>query len=197
MAEGGEIESLQLETKQLTVRAPARRRPEGAPQVAAPREGARAPPPPASSPAGPRGLGGEASPPTPPPSSTTPRPPPTGTPRPPARSRWGGRRGQPSGPGGGLTDCAGGQELQESRNELLGRVQTLKKDLHDWRSKLDDQVKNYRSELGDLKQTLHSEVDQLRNEFQELRRTLREQLETTASLAAVEAAPDDVVDRGN
>ena len=76
-------------------------------------------------------------------------------------------------------------------------MQTLKKDLHDWRSKLDDQVKNYRSELGDLKQTLHSEVDQLRNEFQELRRTLREQLETTASLAAVEAAPDDVVDRGN
>ena len=66
MAEGGEIESLQLETKELTVRAPARRRlrrrPEGAPPapVAPPggREGARAPPPPASSTAGPGGWGG-------------------------------------------------------------------------------------------------------------------------------------------
>mmetsp|Transcript_19446 Transcript_19446/g.37551 ORF Transcript_19446/g.37551 Transcript_19446/m.37551 type:complete len:131 (+) Transcript_19446:204-596(+) len=75
-------------------------------------------------------------------------------------------------------------ELQESRNELLGRVQNLKKDLQDWRFKLDGQVKSYRTELGDLRKTLHGEVEQLRGEFQELRNTLRQQLEATASLAA-------------
>ena len=36
-------------------------------------------------------------------------------------------------------------ELQESRNELLGRVNTLKSDLSDWRGKLDTQVKTYKS----------------------------------------------------
>lgn len=33
-------------------------------------------------------------------------------------------------------------ELQQSRNELLGRVNTLKKDLADWRGKLDTQVRS-------------------------------------------------------
>ncbi|KAL2347548.1 hypothetical protein Fmac_001548 [Flemingia macrophylla] len=36
------------------------------------------------------------------------------------------------------------QELNESRSELLGRVQSLKQDLQSWRSKLDTQVKVYR-----------------------------------------------------
>mmetsp|Transcript_6818 Transcript_6818/g.11769 ORF Transcript_6818/g.11769 Transcript_6818/m.11769 type:complete len:104 (-) Transcript_6818:283-594(-) len=74
-------------------------------------------------------------------------------------------------------------ELEESRTELLNRVNHLKKDLQDWRFKLDSQVKTYRSELGDLRKTLNDEVDQLRTEFQDLRSTLRQQLEATASLA--------------
>ncbi|KAL2334158.1 hypothetical protein Fmac_015371 [Flemingia macrophylla] len=36
------------------------------------------------------------------------------------------------------------QELNESRSELLGRVQSLKQDFQSWRSKLDTQVKVYR-----------------------------------------------------
>lgn len=79
--------------------------------------------------------------------------------------------------------AAGSQELQESRNELLNRVQSLKKvracmcarlslfclrsrltsprvwrwwwlqDLQDWRFKLDDQVKSYRSVRSALFET--------------------------------------------
>mmetsp|Transcript_41512 Transcript_41512/g.50315 ORF Transcript_41512/g.50315 Transcript_41512/m.50315 type:complete len:108 (-) Transcript_41512:349-672(-) len=81
-------------------------------------------------------------------------------------------------------------ELQESRNELLNRVQNLKKDLQDWRFKLDSQVKTYRSELGDLRKTLNEEVEQLRSEFQDLRNTLRQQLEATASLAVTDEAKE-------
>ena len=77
-------------------------------------------------------------------------------------------------------------ELQESRNELLSRVQSLKKDLQDWRHKLDSQVSTYRSELGELRGTLNSEVEQLRTEFQDLRATLKQQLDATASLAAAD-----------
>ena len=78
-------------------------------------------------------------------------------------------------------------ELQESRNELLGRVNTLKEDLADWRGKLDTQVKTYKSELGELRELLNNEVEQLREEFQDLRTTLRQQLEATAALAETDA----------
>ncbi|KAE8717415.1 Uveal autoantigen with coiled-coil domains and ankyrin repeats isoform 2 [Hibiscus syriacus] len=74
-------------------------------------------------------------------------------------------------------------ELNESRAELLSRIQGLKQDLQNWRSKLDTQVKVYRDELTDLKKTLNVEVEQLRTEFQELRSTLHQQHEdVTASL---------------
>ncbi|XP_012487509.1 uncharacterized protein LOC105800754 [Gossypium raimondii] len=74
-------------------------------------------------------------------------------------------------------------ELNESRAELLSRIQGLKLDLQNWRSKLDTQVKIYRDELTDLKKTLNVEVDQLRTEFQDLRNTLHQQHEdVTASL---------------
>ncbi|KAK7303795.1 hypothetical protein RJT34_14712 [Clitoria ternatea] len=74
-------------------------------------------------------------------------------------------------------------ELNESRSELLGRIQSLKLDLQGWRSKLDTQVKVYRDELSELKKTLNVEVDQLRAEFQDLRTTLQQQQEdVTASL---------------
>ncbi|XP_019439301.1 PREDICTED: uncharacterized protein LOC109345007 [Lupinus angustifolius] len=74
-------------------------------------------------------------------------------------------------------------ELNESRSELLGRIQSLKQDLQGWRSKLDTQVKVYRDELSDLKKTLNVEVEQLRTEFQDLRTTLQQQQEdVTASL---------------
>ncbi|XP_045789613.1 uncharacterized protein LOC123884542 [Trifolium pratense] len=74
-------------------------------------------------------------------------------------------------------------ELNESRSELLGRIQSLKQDLQGWRSKLDTQVKVYRDELTDLKKTLNVEVEQLRAEFQDLRTTLQQQQEdVTTSL---------------
>ena len=71
MAEGGEIESLQLETEQLTVRAPARRRPRRRPEGAPPAPGA----PPGGSPR---------------PSSSGEEPPPSA----PGAGRW-GRAPQP------------------------------------------------------------------------------------------------------
>ncbi|XVF66233.1 hypothetical protein PTKIN_Ptkin10aG0019200 [Pterospermum kingtungense] len=75
------------------------------------------------------------------------------------------------------------EELNQSRTELLGRIQGLKQDLQNWRSKLDNQVKIYRDELTELKKTLNVEVEQLRTEFQELRSTLHQQQEdVTASL---------------
>nr|KYP62461.1 hypothetical protein KK1_016994 [Cajanus cajan] len=78
-------------------------------------------------------------------------------------------------------DCS--QELNESRSELLGRVQSLKQDLQNWSSRLDTQVKVYRDELTELKKTLNVEVDQLRTEFQDLRTILQQQQEdVTASL---------------
>ncbi|KAI4317598.1 hypothetical protein L6164_025458 [Bauhinia variegata] len=74
-------------------------------------------------------------------------------------------------------------ELNESRTELLSRIQGLKQDLQNWRTKLDTQVKVYRDELSDLKKTLNDEVEQLRSEFQDLRSTLHQQQEdVTASL---------------
>ncbi|KAA3480913.1 Uveal autoantigen with coiled-coil domain and ankyrin repeat isoform 2 [Gossypium australe] len=74
-------------------------------------------------------------------------------------------------------------ELNESRTELLNRIQGLKQDLKNWRSKLDTQVKIYRDELTELKKTLNVEVEQLRSEFQELRNSLHQQQEdVTASL---------------
>ncbi|KAH9683424.1 Uveal autoantigen with coiled-coil/ankyrin [Citrus sinensis] len=54
-------------------------------------------------------------------------------------------------------------ELNESRAELLNRIQGLKQDLQNWRSKLDTQVKIYRDELTDMKKTLSVEVEQLRS----------------------------------
>lgn len=74
-------------------------------------------------------------------------------------------------------------ELNDSRTELLNRVQGLKQDLQSWRSKLDTQVKIYRDELSELKKSLNVEVVQLRTEFQELKNTLQQQQEdVTASL---------------
>ncbi|KAK8507115.1 hypothetical protein V6N13_069906 [Hibiscus sabdariffa] len=72
-------------------------------------------------------------------------------------------------------------ELNESRAELLNRIQGLKQDMQNWRSKLDTQVKVYRDELTDLKKTLNVEVEQLRTEFQELRSTLHQQHEDVAA----------------
>ncbi|KAM6545185.1 hypothetical protein CsatB_025921 [Cannabis sativa] len=67
------------------------------------------------------------------------------------------------------------EELNESRSELLTRIQGLKQDLQSWRSKLDSQVKVYRDELSELKKSLNTEVDQLRTEFLDLRTTLQQQ----------------------
>ncbi|XP_010259640.1 PREDICTED: CAP-Gly domain-containing linker protein 1-like isoform X2 [Nelumbo nucifera] len=72
-------------------------------------------------------------------------------------------------------------ELNESRSELLSRIQGLKQDLQNWRSKLDTQVKIYRDELSELKKSLNVEVEQLRFEFQELRTTLQQQQEDVAA----------------
>ncbi|KAG9444773.1 hypothetical protein H6P81_016113 [Aristolochia fimbriata] len=71
-------------------------------------------------------------------------------------------------------------DLNETRSELLTRIQGLKQDLQSWRSKLDSQVKVYRDELSELKQSLNVEVEQLRSEFQELKGTLQQQQEDVA-----------------
>ncbi|XP_024365275.1 uncharacterized protein [Physcomitrium patens] len=71
--------------------------------------------------------------------------------------------------------------LNESRTELLQRVQALKKELENWRSKLDTQVKSYKEELGNLRCSLNTEVELLRDEFQELRNTLKLQRELTST----------------
>eukprot|EP00798_Chlamydomonas_sp_ICE-L_P030512 gene30512-35539_t len=75
-------------------------------------------------------------------------------------------------------------ELTEQKEELMGKVQTLKKELQDWRSKLDGQVQSYRGEITELRKTLNGEVDALRNEFMDLKTALKQQLELTAGLAA-------------
>lgn len=84
------------------------------------------------------------------------------------------------------TDVPAVKGLNESRIELLARVQNLKKDLQEWRGKLDTQVKTYREELGELRSTLNIEVEQLRTEFQELRSTLKKQLDATSGLAGLD-----------
>ncbi|XP_042967022.1 uncharacterized protein LOC122300434 isoform X2 [Carya illinoinensis] len=71
-------------------------------------------------------------------------------------------------------------ELNESRAELLNRIQGLKQDLQSWRSKLDTQVKVYRDELSELKKSLNVEVEQLRS-FQDLRTTLQQQQDDVTS----------------
>eukprot|EP00958_Prasinococcus_capsulatus_P006974 scaffold650_cov407-Prasinococcus_capsulatus_cf.AAC.7 len=101
-------------------------------------------------------------------------------------------------------------ELQESREELLSRVESLKKDLQDWRVKLDTQivflrssvpavratqVDTYKSELGKLRTALNDEVEELRSEFQGLRATLRKQLEATAVTGAVELSQEGLGDQ--
>mmetsp|Transcript_82 Transcript_82/g.136 ORF Transcript_82/g.136 Transcript_82/m.136 type:complete len:121 (-) Transcript_82:882-1244(-) len=77
-------------------------------------------------------------------------------------------------------------ELTEQKNELLAKVQTMKKELQDWRNKLDNQVKCYRGEISDLRKTLNTEVESLRSEFLDLKSALKQQLELTAGLAAQE-----------
>lgn len=76
-------------------------------------------------------------------------------------------------------------DLNDSRVDLLDRIQSLKNDLQDWRGRLDTQVKTYRQELGDLKNTLNDEVDQLKSEFQELRNSLLKQLDETSNITSL------------
>lgn len=80
------------------------------------------------------------------------------------------------------------QELTEKKNDLLGKVHLLRKELQDWRVKLDTQVKSYRNEVSDLRVTLNTEVDSLRTEFLDLKAALKQQLELTAGMAAQEVA---------
>ncbi|CAB78621.1 hypothetical protein [Arabidopsis thaliana] len=69
-------------------------------------------------------------------------------------------------------------ELNESRAELLNRIQNLKQDLQSWRGKLDTQVKVYREELSGLKKTLNLEVEQLR-ELQDSKEQIDKRSEVT------------------
>lgn len=76
-------------------------------------------------------------------------------------------------------------DLDDSRTDLLDRIQSLKTDLQDWRGKLDNQVKTYRQDLGDLKNTLNDEVDQLKSEFQELRNSFLKQLDDASKITSL------------
>lgn len=75
-------------------------------------------------------------------------------------------------------------ELQQQKEDLLGKVQKLKQELHDWRTNLDSQIKAYRNEVGEIRKTLNAEIEVLRNDFQDLRTNLKQQLEIAAGLAA-------------
>ncbi|XP_068660175.1 uncharacterized protein [Aristolochia californica] len=91
-------------------------------------------------------------------------------------------------------------DLNETRSELLTRIQGLKQDLQNWRSKLDSQVTIYRGELSELKQSLNVEVEQLRSEFQELKSTLQQQQEDVAvSLRnlGMQEGPESVIETQN
>lgn len=77
------------------------------------------------------------------------------------------------------------KDLNDSRTDLLDRVQSLKKDLQDWRGKLDTQVKTYRQELGDFKNTLNHEVEQLKFGFEELRSSLLKQLDEASNITSL------------
>jgi len=76
-------------------------------------------------------------------------------------------------------------DLNDSRADLLDRIQSLKRDLQDWRGKLDTQVKTYRQELGDLKSTLNHEVEQLKSGFQELRSSLLKQIDEASNMTSL------------
>ncbi|KAG0577227.1 hypothetical protein KC19_5G140900 [Ceratodon purpureus] len=56
------------------------------------------------------------------------------------------------------------QGLNDTRSELLNRVESLKQDLQHWRGKLDTEVNSYNEEIGDLKDSLNSDVEQLKND---------------------------------
>ncbi|CAN6676915.1 unnamed protein product [Malus baccata var. baccata] len=59
-------------------------------------------------------------------------------------------------------------ELNESRSELLGRIQGLKQDLQSWRSKLDTQVKVYRDEFQELRTTLQQQQEDVTTSLRNL-----------------------------
>ncbi|KAF8084587.1 hypothetical protein N665_0711s0016 [Sinapis alba] len=82
-------------------------------------------------------------------------------------------------------------ELNESRAELLNRIQNLKQDLQSWRGKLDTQVQVYHEELSGLKKTLNLEVEQLREEFKDLKTTLSQQQDDVSASLKTLGLQDD------
>eukprot|EP00887_Chlorella_sp_A99_P000117 scaffold16.g117.t1 len=88
------------------------------------------------------------------------------------------------------------QEMHETKQELILKVQGLKKDLQarlpkrgtgralpdDWRTRMDGQVKQYRAELGDLQATLTAEMGSLRSGLQDMNARIRKQLDSNSEL---------------
>ncbi|GAB4815776.1 hypothetical protein N2152v2_002822 [Parachlorella kessleri] len=76
------------------------------------------------------------------------------------------------------------QELHESKQGLILKVQALKKELQDWRGHMDGQVKTYRTELSGLQQSLQGDIQGLRADLQQLQKRIRSQLGSSDELIA-------------
>lgn len=73
-----------------------------------------------------------------------------------------------------------------SKEELVQRVEGLKKDLADWRVRLNSQVEQYQMEMGGLRTQLMTEMEALRSEFLDVRVSLQQQMDATGT--AVDSA---------
>ncbi|BDA45377.1 hypothetical protein COCOBI_07-1640 [Coccomyxa sp. Obi] len=79
---------------------------------------------------------------------------------------------------------------RSSKEELVQRVEGLKKDLADWRVRLNSQVEQYQMEMGGLRTQLMTEMEALRSEFLDMRVSLQQQLDATwTAVDSAEQAP--------
>lgn len=73
------------------------------------------------------------------------------------------------------------QELQQSKDELAARVQTLRRELKDWRASMAEQLTSCNAELADLRKQFVLEVQVLQAEFQDIRASLQQHVEQAGS----------------
>ncbi|KAL4430334.1 hypothetical protein ABPG77_002140 [Micractinium sp. CCAP 211/92] len=70
-------------------------------------------------------------------------------------------------------------ELRDSKQELILKVQAMKKELSDWRGRISQQVEAHRGDLLDLQASLTEEMAGLRRELAGVKATIRSQLEAS------------------
>ncbi|KAI7844489.1 hypothetical protein COHA_001948 [Chlorella ohadii] len=75
-------------------------------------------------------------------------------------------------------------ELRDSKQELILKVQSMKKELADWRVRMNERVEGYRTDLTTLQATLTSEMGGLRSELADVKARIRAQLEANGEAIA-------------